>query len=203
MEIRLKTEVSLSEAEELILAIGATNAVHLVGQPGVGKTAMASRLAKRTGFRLVYIDTPTTDLGDLGVPMPDRETETTALYPNQHWGFHTGEPLVIFIDEFSKPSSQAVQNMLHPLLHERRIAGFKQHKDTIVVTAGNNSTDGVGDLMKSHSINRMTIIPVANPTAEQYIEYGAANDFSPELLAWVKNYPHCLASYKDPAQAEN
>jgi hypothetical protein len=203
MEIRLNTEVSLQQAEELILAIGNTNAVHLVGQPGIGKTAMASRLAKRTGFRLVYIDTPTTDLGDLGVPMPDRETQTTMLYPNQHWGFHTGEPLVIFIDEFSKPSSQAVQNMLHPLLHERRIAGFKQHKDTIVVTAGNNSTDGVGDMMKSHSINRMTVVPIANPTAESYIEYGAEKDFAPELLAWVKAYPHCLASYKDPTQAEN
>ena len=55
MEIRLNAEVSLAEAEELILAIGSTNAVHLVGQPGVGKTAMASRLAKRTGFRLVIL----------------------------------------------------------------------------------------------------------------------------------------------------
>ena len=203
MELKLNREVSLAEAEELILAIGSTNTVHLRGQPGIGKTAMAARIANRTGFRLVYIDTPTTDVCDLGVPMPNHETKTTALYPNDHWRLHTGEPLVIFIDEFSKPSSQAVQNMLHPLIHERRFSGFEQHRDTIVVTAGNNTTDGVGDNLNDHTITRLTIVDVANPTAEQYIEYDAAKGYAPELLAFVRNYPHCLASYKDASQKEN
>ncbi|NBS70300.1 AAA family ATPase, partial [bacterium] len=165
MEVRLSNEISLNEAEELILAVGTTNAVHLVGEPGVGKTAMYERIVDRTGYRGVYIDTPNTELGDIGIPMPNHDTKTTTLYANEHWGFHTNEPMVIFIDEFTKPSSQAVQNMLHPLLNERRIGGFKLHKDSIVITAGNNTTDGVGDLLKAHSINRLTIAPVKKPHA--------------------------------------
>ena len=203
MEIRMTTEVSLAEAEEAILAFGNQNAIHLVGEPGVGKTAMFERIVAKTGFRGVYIDTPNTELGDIGIPMPNHETKTTALYPNDHWGFHTGEPLVIFIDEFTKPSSMAVQNMLHPLLNERRIGGCRQHPDTIIVTAGNNSTDGVGDMLKAHSLNRITVVPVRKPTSEEWIEWGAVNGIAAEALAWVKAYPHALASYRDAGQAEN
>lgn len=203
MEVRMTTEVSLAEAEDAILAFGNTNAIHLVGEPGVGKTAMFERIVAKTGYRGVYIDTPNTELGDIGIPMPNHETKTTSLYPNAHWGFHLGDPCVVFIDEFTKPSSMAVQNMLHPLLNERRISGSHLHPDSIVITAGNNNTDGVGDMLKAHSLNRITILPVRKPTAEEWIEWGANNDIAPECLAWVKAYPHALASYRDAGQAEN
>lgn len=203
MEVRMTTEVSLAEAEDAILAFGNQNAIHLVGEPGVGKTAMFERVVAKTGFRGVYIDTPNTELGDIGIPMPNHETKTTALYPNENWGFHLQEACVIFIDEFTKPSSMAVQNMLHPLLNERRIGGFKLHADSIVVTAGNNTTDGVGDMLKAHSLNRITLLPVRKPTAEEWIEWGASNDIAAEALAWVKAYPHALASYKHAGQEEN
>lgn len=209
----LSREVTLREAEDFILACGNVVSTHLVGEPGVGKTAMFDRVVQRTGFKGIYIDTPNTELGDIGIPMPNHETKTTSLYPNDVWGFHTGEPLVIFIDEFTKPSSQAVQNMLHPLLNERRIAGFKLHKDTIVITAGNNVTDGVGDMLKAHSLNRLTVLPVKKPHAgfnadgsvdeDSWGAWALGNSIAPECLAWVKRYPHALASYKDASQADN
>jgi hypothetical protein len=213
MQVNLKTEVSLKEAEELILAVGNQNAVHLVGEPGVGKTAMFDRLVARTGYRGVYLDTPNLELGEIGIPMPNHQTKTTSLYPNEGWGFHTGEPLLIFIDEFTKPSSQAVQNMLHPLLNERRIANFKQHDDTIVITAGNNTTDGVGDMLKAHSLNRLTVVPVKKPHAgfnadhsideDSWGAWAVNNGIAEEVVAWVKAYPHALASYRDPSQTDN
>ena len=213
MEVRLNTEITLKEAEELIMAIGNTNAVHLVGEPGVGKTAMFERIVERTGFKGIYIDTPNTELGDIGIPMPNHETKTTALYPNEYWGFHTGEPIVCFIDEFTKPSSMAVQNMLHPLLNERRIGGFKLHKDSVVITAGNNSTDGVGDMLKAHSINRLTIAHIAKPQAgfnadgsvdeDSWGYWAMQNGVEAEVIAWVKAFPHALASYRDSSQGDN
>ena len=203
MEIRMNVEVSLAEAEELILNIGTQNAVHLVGEPGIGKTAMYERLVQRTGYRGVYIDTPNTELGNIGIPMPNHETKTTSLYPNEVWGFHKQEPMVIFIDEFTKPSSQAVQNMLHPLLNERRIGGMRLHPDSIVITAGNNISDGVGDMLKAHSLNRMTVVPVRKATWEEYVDYGTRMHYAPELLAFVRQYPEVMASYKDPSQKDN
>ena len=32
---------------------------------------------------------------------------------------------------------------------------------------------------------------------------GYGNGIAPEVLAWVKQFPHCLASYKDESQKEN
>jgi hypothetical protein len=203
MEIRMTSEVSLQEAEDMILACGNENAIHLVGEPGVGKTAMFERVVDRTGFRGVYMDVPNLELGEVGIPMPNHETKTTSLYPNDAWGFHKSEPMVIFLDEFTKPSSQAVQNTLHPLLNERRIANFKLHPDSIVITAGNNSSDGVGDNLKAHSLNRITVMPVRKPTAEEWLDWGSQNGVAPEMLAWVKAYPHAMASYLDPSQADN
>ena len=213
MEVRMSNECSLTEVEDAIIAFGSKQPIHLVGEPGVGKTAMFELIVARTGFRGVFMDTPNLELGEIGIPMPNHETKTTSLYPNEHWGFHTGEPLVIFIDEFTKPSSQAVQNMLHPLLNERRITNFKLHDDSIVVTTGNNATDGVGDVLKAHSINRMTIVPVKKPHAgfnadgsvddDSWGNWALNNDIAEEVLAWIKAFPQALASYRDSSQADN
>jgi len=212
MEVRLTTQVSLAEAADLICAVGTVNTVHLMGEPGIGKTSMFEDIVVRTGLKGIYIDVPNVDLGDLGIPVPNHETKTVSLYPNAHWGFHTGEPLCIFLDEFTK-GSQGVQNMLHPLLNERRFGGDKIHKDSMVITAGNLSGDSVGDSMKAHTNQRLTKIHVKKP--EMGIEpdgkvkdgswgqWALRNDIAPEVITFGKEYPQILASYTDPAQAEN
>ncbi len=164
MEVNLNSSVTLTEAAEIVVAIGTTNTCYLVGEPGIGKTAMHDTVVAMTGHKGVYIDAPNTELGDVGIPVPNHDTKTTHFYLNDHWGLHTGEPLVIFIDEFTK-ASQAVQNMLHPLIHERRIGGVKLHEDSIVMIAGNLTTDGVGDTIKAHTIGRITKVRIRKPHA--------------------------------------
>lgn len=212
MEVRLTTQATLSEAADLICAVGTTNTVHLLGEPGIGKTSMFEDIVARTGLRGIYIDVPNIELGDLGVPVPNHETKTVNFYPNEHWGFHRDEPMCIFLDEFTK-GSQSVQNMLHPLLNERRVFGKRLSKESIVITAGNLTGDGVGDVMKGHTRQRVTVVHVKKP--EVGIEadgkvlegsWGAwalKNDIAPEIITWAKEYPQILASYLDPAQAEN
>jgi hypothetical protein len=212
MDINLNTQVSLAEAADLILAVGKENTVHMVGEPGIGKTATHDIIVQRSGLKGIYIDAPNVELGDLGIPVPNHETKTTHFYVNEYWGFHTGEPLCIFIDEFTK-APQGVQNMLHPLLNEGRIGGMKIHKDSIVVTAGNLTGDGVGDIMKAHTRNRLTVLQVKKPhaginsdgtvDAGSWGEWAIRNEVAPEVVTWVKEYPTVLASYLDGGQAEN
>ena len=213
MEINLTSRVSLSEAADIVVAIGNTNTCYLVGEPGIGKTAMHDEVAKRTGFTPVYMDGPNLELGDVGVPVPNHETKTTHFYLNEHWGLHKDEPLVIFIDEFTK-AQQAVQNMLHPLLNERRVpSGKKLHPDSIVMIAGNLNTDGVGDVLKAHTNQRVTKIHVDKPRAGFNADgsvdegswgmYAIRNNVEPTVIAFIKEYPQALASYLDGGQAEN
>lgn len=212
MEVNLNSSVTLTEAAEIVVAIGTTNTCYLVGEPGIGKTAMHETVIAKTGHKGVYIDAPNTELGDVGIPVPNHETKTTHFYLNDHWGLHTGEPVVIFIDEFTK-ASQAVQNMLHPLIHERRIGGVKLHEDSIVMIAGNLTTDGVGDTIKAHTIGRITKIRIKKPhaginpdgtiDADSWGMYAVQNNVAPEVITFVKEYPQVLASCYDGGQAEN
>ena len=87
MSTILKNQATLQEAEDFIIACGNTNPTMLVGQPGVGKTAMFDRIVERTGFRGVYMNVPELDLGDIGIPMPNHENKTTTLYPSEAWAF--------------------------------------------------------------------------------------------------------------------
>ena len=198
----IKFEANLQEVEDFIVACGNINPTMLMSEPGVGKTAMYKRIVERTGFRGVYMNVPELDLGDIGIPMPNHETKTTTLYPNEAWGFHTGEPLVIFMDEFPK-GAEPVKNILHPLINEGRMGPYETHPDTIVVLTGNNSTDGVGDMLKAHSINRITVVSVSKPTSDEWRLWGAENGVAPEVLAWAKQYAEAFASYKDESQQDN
>jgi hypothetical protein len=212
-QVFLNKVATLKEAEDLIIYLGGNGTVHLVGEPGVGKTSMFKNIVKRTGFKGIYLDTPNIELGELGVPIPDHTTKTTRMYPNEQWGFHLNEPLVIFVDEFTK-GHQSVQNMLHPMLNEpRMIMGIPLHPQTIVVTAGNYSGDGVGDNMRAHSRNRVSVVSVKKPhagfnpdgsvDADSWGAWAIDNGIVPEVLAWIKNTPQALSSYLDPAQSGN
>lgn len=212
-EVLLNRSATLKEAEDMIVSVGAGSTFHLVGEPGVGKTSMFKNIVARTGYRGIYIDAPNIELGELGIPIPDHTTKTTKIYPNEQWGFHLGEPLVVFIDEFTK-AHQSVKNMLHPMLNEpRMIMGIPLHENTIVVTAGNYSSDGVGDVMMSHSRNRISVVTIKKPHAgfnvdgsvdpDSWGEWALRNEVAPEILAWVKDTPQALASYLDAGQNGN
>jgi hypothetical protein len=212
-EVFLNKVATLKEAEDMIVACGSNATFHLMGEPGVGKTAMYKNVVRRTGFKGIYIDAPNIELGELGIPIPDHSTKTTRIYPNEQWGFHISEPKVIFIDEFTKAHA-AVKNMLHPMLNEpRTIMGIPLHEQDIVITAGNFTSDGVGDVMASHSRNRVSVVTIKKPHAgfnpdgsiddNSWGKWAVDNDIAPEVLAWVKETPHCLASYLDPAQNGN
>jgi hypothetical protein len=72
-----------------------------------------------------------------------------------------------------------------------------------VYSTGNLTTDGVGDTMKAHAKNRLTAVTVRNPNDDEWINWAIDNDIAPEIIAWVKQFPHALACYTDEAQKEN
>jgi len=86
---------------------------------------------------------------------------------------------------------------------ERRLGAVKFHPDSIVYSTGNLTTDGVGDTMKAHAKNRLTSVTIRNPNDDEWINWGVDNAIAPEVLAWVKQFPHALACYTDDSQKEN
>lgn len=202
-EVNFGKTVSLAQAKNLIVTNPDTRFM-LRGEPGIGKSWMLEEIANSLGYGYAYIDVPNLDLGDIAMPVIDHETKTTRYYPNARFGLHTGKPMVIMLDEFSK-GAEPVKHMLHPMLEKAnpRLGDLSISKENIVFLTGNLATDGVGDSMKAHTLNRIVPITVQKPDAEQWLTWAIPNGVEPEVCAWVNQFPHVLASYTDPAQSEN
>jgi len=202
-EVSFGKTITLKQAANLIRTNPTTRFL-LEGEPGIGKSSLLESIADSLGFDHAYIDVPNMDLGDIAMPVIDHETKTTRYYPNARFKVHNHKPLVIMLDEFTK-GADPVKNMLHPMLEKAnpRLGDIPISKDTIVFLTGNLSTDGVGDSLKAHSRNRIVPVRIAKPSAEEWIEWGIGKGIEAEVLAWVNQYPQVLASYTDPAQADN
>lgn len=192
-------QVNLIQAANIIRTVGAINTILLMGQPGVGKSAILTMLAKELPDYLpCYIDVANLDLGDLGMPVIDKELMQTHYAPNARFGIAKGQhrPVLLMLDELGK-GSKPVMNMLLPVINEHRIGDVTLPTGSIVFATTNLATDGVGDNIPAHAHNRMTVLDVANPTVEEWLAWGVENDIAPEILAFAREFPQVFERYDD------
>lgn len=202
-EVNFGKSITLKQAAALISANPETRFL-LEGEPGIGKSSLLELIAGHLNMDYAYIDVPNMDLGDVAMPVVNRELRITEYYPNSRFKLQHGRPLVIMLDEFTK-GAEPIKNMLHPMLEKAnpRLGDISLPKDTIVFLTGNLTTDGVGDSLKAHSRNRIVPVRVAKPTAEEWIEWALNHNIEAEVIAWVSRFPHALASYLDAGQGDN
>jgi hypothetical protein len=204
MSINFGTTVSLKQAANLI-----TNSPELryflQGEPGIGKSSIMKLIGNSKPDHIKsYMDCSQLDLGDIAMPYVDKEQGITTYYPNGRFGMHTREPVLMMLDEFTK-AAEPVKNMLHPLLESSnpRLGDIPVHPESIIFLTGNLSTDGVGDVLKAHTRNRIIPLNVRKPSSDEWLEWAVNNDIEPIVMSWVHQFPHALASYTEEGQAEN
>lgn len=199
----VRMTVTLQEAADLIVSNPETRFL-LRGEPGIGKSSLLKAITEKSGLPGVYVDVPNLDLGDVCMPIPNHETRTMQYYPNARFGLHTGKPVVICLDEFSK-GMDPVKNMLHPLLEisSARLGDVPVPKGTIIFLTGNLDSDGVGDSILAHTQMRIVELEISKPTAPEWLPWANANGIHPTIRAWVERTPFALASYRDGDQAGN
>lgn len=191
--------INLNQAATLIRAVGTSNTILLRGQPGVGKSSILASLARELpDYKPCYIDVANLDLGDLAMPVVDKDSMTTSYAPNARFGISRGskQPVLLMLDELGK-ASRPVLNMLLPVILEHRLGDVKLPTGSIVFATTNLDTDGVGDNIPAHAYNRMTVLNVANPTSEQWIAWAQGNDVAPVVLAFANEYPSIFDCYTD------
>lgn len=204
MSINFGTTVSLQQAANLI-AINPQLRYFLQGEPGIGKSSIMKLIGERKPDHFKsYMDCSQLDLGDIAMPVVNRELGVTEYFPNGRFGMHTGKPVLMMLDEFTK-AAEPVKNMLHPLLESSnpRLGDIPVHEESIIFLTGNLSSDGVGDVLKAHTRNRIIPLHVRKPDADEWLLWAAANDIEPSVMAWVDRYRHALASYTDEGQENN
>lgn len=195
-------ELNFAEAADAIKADGKHITLMLQGEPGIGKSSIGQAVAKSLGFHFAYMDMANMSLGDLMMPVVNREMRCTEFYPNEVLQLHKGEPVVVMMDEWTK-AGKDVKNMTLPLALERRLGSIKLHPDSIVFATGNLTGDGVGDSIQAHQLNRFDVVNMRKPTAEEWINnYAVENDIDPTVIAFVDQFPQVMESYKHLPQGE-
>jgi hypothetical protein len=201
----MKLAINLAQASTLIEATGAHNTILLRGAPGVGKSSILKTLAQRMPDYLpCYIDVANLDLGDLAMPVIDRESMTTSYAPNARFGIAKGQrkPVLLMLDELGK-ASRPVLNMLLPVILEHRLGDVDLPVGSIVFATTNLDTDGVGDNIPAHAYNRMTVVNVSNPSTDEWLHWASGHDVAPEVMAFAKQYPQVFDSYTDLDAGDN
>jgi hypothetical protein len=107
------------------------------------------------------------------------------------------------LDEIGKAMG-AVKNVLMTLMNEGRVGDQFVPEGSRIFATTNLGMENLGDLLQPHQRNRVCSVRIRKPDADEWIEnYALSNGIVPEIIAWVKQFPHCLAAGDDPSQRDN
>lgn len=204
--IQFGSSISLSDFANAVVAVGRQVTIIGEGEPGIGKSAMLKEVARLLPTHSPkYIDCTLLDLGDFALPYTEahNDIKITKFAPNARFGLHEGKPVVIMLDEIGK-AMKAVKNVLLTLMLEHRIGDQYLPEGSLVFGTTNLMSDGVGDMLEAHARNRVAFVKVRKSDADTWIDnFAIGNDIAAEVIAWVKQFPQCLASYTDASQQDN
>lgn len=212
----MSIQITLRQFKNLIMTSGEDVTFIGAGEVGIGKSSVLASLAQdMPGHQPCYIDCTLLDLGDFALPytVDENGMRVTRFAPNARFGFQLDRPVIIMLDEIGK-AMRSVKNVLLTLMLEHRIGDVALPKGSIVFGTTNMATDGVGDSMEAHARNRVCFVTIAKPQAgftssgavepDSWGAWALDNDIDPVVLAWVREFPHALASYTEgDAQKDN
>lgn len=201
-EVALGSSVSLAEAADMVEHVGQKLSYIFQGEMGIGKSFILETLTTRpslANYRFVFAEVQTYDVSDLsGVPFTEviNGVKVTRFAPNFCTGMHSDKPVVFMADEIGK-ASRPVQNSTLRLLQSRKIGEYSMPPGSIVFGTTNLVSEGLGDHVQQHAVNRVSFVPIRKPNASEWLPWAMAHNMHPIILAWVKKFPHCLASYTE------
>ena len=191
--------LNLDQCVDLIAAVGSKRTVLLEGDMGGGKSSTIRTLSEMFPNHVAcYFDCTTKDLGDLNLPNMAvmNEQGYVTFVPNEELGAHLGKPVIVMIDELGKANT-AVGNALLRVMQERMVGSLKLHPDSIVYATTNKGSEGVGDILRPHARNRITVVQVRKTDHMALIEFGINDGWDHSMLGWIKDNPHLMASFED------
>ncbi len=196
---------------DLVLATGEVPLV--VGESGIGKTALAKRLAKENNWSLVVIDGNLLKEGEIG-GLPtiasylgvnsngDEIEKKTTVYAVHNKlreideEISKGNTVLLFIDEINR-CEHTVQQELMNLILNREINGYKLHDDVKILAAMNPSSKYGSDFdyqvvdMDAAQENRFVWLNM-EPDHAQWLRWAIDSGIEQKVIEFISTFPEYL-----------
>ena len=163
------------------------------GPPGCGKSSVIQAVAKREGIGFIDFRLSQVEPVDLrGLPVPNKEEKSVEWFVTAEFPRDPTSRGILLFDEISA-ADRSLQVAAYELILDRRLGKLYSLPDGwLVVAAGNRTEDrAVSTTMSSALANRFMHVEL-NPSSEDWIEWGAANDIHPAVLGFIKTRPENL-----------
>jgi len=187
----------------------------IVGESGIGKTALAKTLAKRKGWILVIIDGNLLKEGEIGgLPTVEDYSFKDGSGKDVHskntvYAVHTklqeinsllgeNKEVFLFIDEINR-CEHTVQQELMNLILNREINGYKLDKKVKILAAMNPSSKYGEDFdyqvvdMDAAQENRFVLLHMECDSLA-WITWATENNLEPKVIEFISTFPEYLLS---------
>lgn len=187
------------QSVKLVLA---ANAVPLlIGNTGIGKTALATEVAAENGWTLIDIDGNILKEGEIG-GLPTVENGTT-VYAIHHKlkeiddAIAKGQTVLLFIDEINR-CEHAVQQELMNLILNHEINGYHLSKDVRIIAAMNptDTYDYQTIEMDDAQKNRFVWLYM-EPDYMQWLDWASTHDIEPKVMEFISTFPDYLSQQNE------
>lgn len=196
---------------DLVLATGEVPLI--VGETGVGKTALAKQIAQENHWSFIVIDGNLLKEGEIGglptietyigVNRPgDRPEKKTTVYAVHHKlreideATAAGKTVLLLIDEINR-CEHAVQQELMNLILNREINGYKL-PETVKIIAAMNPSGKYGEEfdyqvvdMDAAQENRFVWLPM-EPDPMQWVDWAMSAGLEPKVIEFISTFPEYL-----------
>lgn len=210
------TYQQLMTAVPLVLQAG--NVPNIVGDAGIGKSALVKDVADRLGAHLFTTVVSLSEKGDLAIPVPPLtsdsfvETQHYGRLANVQFGYsetliriirdaeaHPTTPIIWFLDEFNRGTA-AVQSELMNLVLQRRINALRLPETVKIVIAENpdSSMDGFTDreyevATADAAIKDRTVRLVMTTATAEWLTWAKQAGINPLVMNYLTTYPDRLS----------
>lgn len=185
----------------------------VVGESGIGKTALAKKLAKENNWSLVVIDGNLLKEGEIGgLPTVESyvisnsnganiENKTTVYAVHNKLRevdeeISKGKAVLLFIDEINR-CEHTVQQELMNLILNREINGYKLHDDVKILAAMNPSSKYGSDFdyqvvdMDAAQENRFVWLNM-EPDHKQWLSWAMNAGIEQKVIEFISTFPEYL-----------
>lgn len=196
---------------DLVLATGEVPLI--VGESGIGKTALAEEIAKENNWSLIVINGNLLKEGEIG-GLPsiesyvrvndngDKVEKKTTVYAVHHKlreideEISKGRKVLLFIDEINR-CEHTVQQELMNLILNREINGYKLHADVKILAAMNPTSKYGSDFdyqvvdMDAAQENRFAWLYM-EPDYIQWLDWATEAGIEQKVIEFISTFPEYL-----------